>query len=202
MNNLPLNEKESLELIARMIRNTHDNLEHRGGKMMLVNGYITLLTSIVIYFIVSYTRNPYYFFLWFLIPVVGGSWSYVSNRLHPPKATTYIDRIVGYVWIVAGLSVWLSACAAFFNVFRYLPILFVVALMINTATSITGLIIQFKALTIGGAIGILLSFSLLLITGLESILIFGAIFLLCMIIPGHILQYTEKKQRRKPEDYV
>lgn len=202
MNNQPLNEKESLELIARMIRNTHDNLEHRGGKMMLVNGYITLLTSIVIYFIVSYTRNPYYFFLWFLIPVVGGSWSYVSNRLHPPKATTYIDRIVGYVWIVAGLSVWLSACAAFFNVFRYLPILFVVALMINTATSITGLIIKFKALTIGGAIGILLSFSLLLITGLESILIFGAIFLLCMIIPGHILQYTEKKQRRKPEDYV
>ena len=43
MENKNLNEKESLELIARMIRNTHENLETRGGKSMLVNGYTTCL---------------------------------------------------------------------------------------------------------------------------------------------------------------
>ena len=56
MENKKLNEKESLELIARMIRNTHENLETRGGKSMLVNGYTTFLTSIVIYFLVGYTH--------------------------------------------------------------------------------------------------------------------------------------------------
>lgn len=63
MENKKLNEKESLELIARMIRNTHENLETRGGKSMLVNGYTTFLTSIVIYFLVGYTHNPYYPFV-------------------------------------------------------------------------------------------------------------------------------------------
>ncbi len=202
MENKKLNEKESLELIARMIRNTHENLETRGGKSMLVNGYTTFLTSIVIYFLVGYTLNPYYHLLWFIIPVVGIIWKYIDKRSHPQKVTTYIDRVVGYVWMVAGIIVWLSACAAFFSVFSMLPILFVVALMINTATIITGLVIKFKALTIGGSAGILLSFSLLIIFGLKSILIFALIFLLCMIIPGHILQYAEKKKRLKSRAYV
>lgn len=196
MDNKQLNEKESLELITRMIQNTHDNLETRGGKSMLINGYTTLFTSIIIYFIVSYTRDPYYFFLWFTIPLVGGIWKYIDKQSHPAKVTTYIDRVVGYIWIVAGITVWLAACAAFFTIFR-MPILFIVALMINTATTMTGLVIKFKALTIGGWAGILLSFSLLLIPELESILIFAAIFLLCMIIPGHILQYAEKKKHTK-----
>lgn len=202
MNTEELNEKESLELIARMIRNTHDNLESRGGKTMLINGYTTFFTSLVIYFLVIYTQNPYYQFLWFTIPVVGLTWKYLDRRSHPQKVTTYIDRVVGYVWIVAGTIVWLSACAAFFSVFSMLPILFVVALMINAATVITGLVIKFKALTIGGSLGILLSFSLLIIFGLKSILIFALIFLLCMIIPGHILQYAEKKKRLNSKAYV
>ena len=117
MENKKLNEKESLELIARMIRNTHENLETRGGKSMLVNGYTTFLTSIVIYFLVGYTHNPYYHLLWFIIPVVGIIWKYIDKRSHPQKVTTYIDRVVGYVWMVAGIIVWLSACAAFFSVF-------------------------------------------------------------------------------------
>lgn len=194
MDNKQLNEKESLELIASMIQNTHRNLESHGGKTMLVNGYITLLTSLAIYFIVGYTRNPYYFFLWFIIPVAGGILGYRNSRLHPQKVTTYIDRVVRYIWLVIGLAVWLSACAAFFKVFGPLPILFLVALMINIATTITGLTIQFKALTVGGVIGILLSFSLLLINDLNGILIFAAIFLFCMIIPGHILMNAEKKE--------
>ena len=149
-----------------------------------------------------YTHNPYYHLLWFIIPVVGIIWKYIDKRSHPQKVTTYIDRVVGYVWMVAGIIVWLSACAAFFSVFSMLPILFVVALMINTATIITGLVIKFKALTIRGSAGILLSFSLLIIFGLKSILIFALIFLLCMIIPGHILQYAEKKKRLKSRAYV
>ncbi|WP_298612324.1 hypothetical protein [uncultured Odoribacter sp.] len=197
-----LNEKESLELIARMIRNTHDNLETRGGKTMLIYGYTTLFTSIVIYFIVGYTLNPYYYFLWFAIPIVGGIGKYFDKRSHPRKVTTYIDRMVGYVWLVSGVIVWLSACAAFFTVFRILPILFMVAIMINTATIITGLIIKFKALTIGGSVGVILSYSLLIVLGLKSILIFAVIFLFCMIIPGHILQYAERKKRLKSEKHV
>lgn len=201
MENKPLNEKESLELIARMIQNTHRNLESDGGKIMLIYGYITLLTSLLVYFTVGYTRNPYYYFLWFLIPVIGQTWVYRIKKSSLPKVTTYIDQAVSHVWLVAGISVCLSACAAFFTAF-HMPILFVVALMINAATAINGLIIRFKTLTFGGFAGIVLSFSLLLIRDINGIPIFGAIFLLCMIIPGHVLQHAEKKKRLKPENHV
>ena len=61
MENKSLNEKESLELIARMIQNTHNNLENKGYIGLLVNGYCTLFTSLLVYFLVRHTHNNYYF---------------------------------------------------------------------------------------------------------------------------------------------
>lgn len=199
MENKSLNEKESLELIARMIQNTHNNLENRGYISLLVNGYCTLFISLLVYFLVRYTHNNYYFLLWFGIILIGGLWEYFEKRNHPKRVTTFIDRVVGYIWIVLGIMIWITAGIAFFEP---IPVLLLIALFANAGTAMTGLIIKFKALTIGGFIGIGLSFSLIFITSLECILIFAAIFLFCMIIPGHILQQAEKKNRIKSERYV
>lgn len=182
-----------------MIQNTHNNLESRGYIGLLVNGYCTLFISLLVYFLVRYTHNNYYFLLWFGIILIGGLWEYFEKRNHPKRVTTFIDRVVGYVWIVLGIMIWITAGIAFFEP---IPVLLLIALFANAGTAMTGLIIKFKALTIGGFIGIGLSFSLIFITSLECILIFAAIFLFCMIIPGHILQQAEKKNRIKSERYV
>lgn len=199
MDSKQLNEKESLELITSMIRNTQNNLENRGWITMVINGYITICISLLVYFLLYYTHDWRFNFIWLGIPLFISIFSYFERKNHPKRITTYIDQVVGKIWIVLAIAAWLASCVAFI---KYIPILFVIALIINIGTATTGLIIKFKALAIGGFIGIILAFSLLFIPGIESVLIFSAIFLFCMVIPGHILQYAQNKNRLNQQNNV
>lgn len=199
MDTKKLNEKESLDLIASMIRNTRNNLESRGGKSLLIWGYTTIGVSILVYLLLNCSHNWHYSFLWFIIPIVGGICEYLNIRNHPRKVTTYIDQVTKNVWRVIGLVALLTSIATFLT---QIPILFFIALLISMGGAISGLIIKSKTLTTTGFIGILLSYSLLIITGLDSILIFAATFLLMCIIPGHLLNRAATKKSPKQEQHV
>lgn len=199
METKPLNEKESLDLISRMIQNTQNNLESRGWKSMLIGGYTTIGISLLVYFLLIYTHNPHYNFLWLGILPIISLFSILDKKKHPKRVITYIDRVIGQVWLVLGITACIVSCIAFI---KYIPILFIIALLINVGTTITGLVVKFRSFTVGGFIGIGLAFSLLFIQDLDSILVFCAIFIFCMVIPGHILYYTEKKNRLKQENHV
>ncbi|MEA4995099.1 MAG: hypothetical protein VB079_01265, partial [Petrimonas sp.] len=74
------------------------------------------------------------------------------------------------------------------------PVLFLVVLLISAGTAMTGLVIKFKPLVISGFGGMLLSIlCLILRESLDSILVFAALFLLVQVIPGHILNYKNRK---------
>lgn len=49
MEDKKLNEQESLELIARMIRNSKRNVRENAGGPALIGGYATVLTSLLVY---------------------------------------------------------------------------------------------------------------------------------------------------------
>ena len=49
MEDKKLNEQESLELIARMIRNSKRNVRENAGGPALIWGYATVLTSLLVY---------------------------------------------------------------------------------------------------------------------------------------------------------
>lgn len=55
MEDKKLNEQESLELIARMIRNSKRNVRENAGGPALIGGYATVLTSL---FYLSTNINP------------------------------------------------------------------------------------------------------------------------------------------------
>ena len=52
-----LNEKESLELITRMIRNTKHNLEIGDGNIFLFWGYLTVTSTAIVYLLLQLTEN-------------------------------------------------------------------------------------------------------------------------------------------------
>ncbi|MFV0471689.1 MAG: hypothetical protein ACK5L7_06605 [Paludibacteraceae bacterium] len=186
-----LNEKESLELISQMIQNTQQKLIKHSGIPFLTWGYVSAVVSLIVWILLKNTQNYLWNYLWFLIPAVGYAAMYLMSKNREKGVKTYIDKVIAYIWIgfaVTGFTV--SASAIFLWSF---PILFIILLLMGTGTAITGMVIQFKPITVSGFLGVALSFGTLLIPGYNSILIFALIFLIMMVIPGHILNYKSKK---------
>ena len=193
MEDKQLNEKESLELIALMIRNTQKKMEKGSGIPFLIWGYVTIAVSLTVWYLLGKTGNQHWNFLWFAIPIIG--FPVMLLVLKKKKTTlpkTYIDKIINYVWIVMGISALIPSMAA--TVIHNFPVLFLVVLLISAGTAMTGLVIKFKPLVISGFGGMLLSIlCLILRESLDSILVFAALFLLVQVIPGHILNYKNRK---------
>lgn len=186
-----LNEKESLQLITQMIRNTQRKFEKGSGIPFLVWGYTTVIVSLAVWYMLTRTLDYRWNGLWLAIPVIGYPIMMLSIKNNDPNPKTYIDKIITYVWIVFGVSAFiLSVASAFVPNF---PILFSIVLLISMGTAITGLIIKFGLLSIAGFIGMGLSFMCLIVNTADSILIFAALFLLVQVIPGHILNYKSRK---------
>ena len=121
-----LNEKESLELIAQMIQNTKNRLETNCGMPFLFWGYTTLYVSLLIWFLVVTTGNYYWQYLWFLLPIIAGTGTYLSTRNQQPGIKTHLDKVINYIWLVFGITGFLISMLAMF--FWQLPILFIILL--------------------------------------------------------------------------
>ena len=184
MEDKKLNEKESLELITQMIQSTKDNVEKGEGTTFLIWGYVSTIVALSIYFAWTITGNIAVCWAWWLIPILGYTITFISKRNSPKRIITGIDRIIGKVWLVAALCCITAPVIAWFTI---MPILFVEAFIVTIATTITGLIIKFKIIYIPGFIGIGLSYSLLFVQTDTRILIFAALFVVLMVVPGPIL---------------
>ena len=143
-----LNERESLELITRMIQNTKCRMAENAGMPFLLWGYMTVAVSLLVWFMLKQTGNADWNYLWFLLPLVAFPGTLWSGRKRKKMVRTYVDRIIGYVWTVFGLSAFLLSCVAVFG--WDIPILFTILLLMGMGTALTGLIVGMKVVAVGG----------------------------------------------------
>lgn len=189
-----LTEKESLDLISQMIRNTRSRLEDNSGIPFLIWGYTTVIVAVIVWSLVTTSGNYLWHWLWFAIPVFGGTLWLLHNKKqlnNRSRVITFVDRAISHVWMVFGIASFMISIISFLT---YIPILFIVLLTMGMATAITGLMIRFKPIIFSGFIGILFSPLCVIVRDTSSILIFAAIFVLMMVIPGHMLNYTAKRR--------
>jgi hypothetical protein len=186
-----LNENESLELISQMIRNSRLKLEDGNGIPFLIWGYTTFFVSLLVFFLVNTTGDYHYHWFWFLIPVIGTTGMFISRKSDAKHAMTFIDRVIGNIWMVNGIAAFLITLGTFY--FR-IPILSLMILLMGMGTAMTGLVIKFKPVIISGFIGMASCVVPLVMKGNEQILVFGVIYLVMMVIPGHILNFKGKKK--------
>lgn len=181
-----------MELIACMIRETQDNTARYAAYPLLIWGYTTVAISLVVWYFYLQTGVWQINFLWFALPVIAGPLTIFFNRKDKNKgAKNYIDRVTGQIWAVFGVVGFCLSCMAF--VVR-IDILFVISLLMGMGATLTGLVCKYKPLSIAGMTGIALSFSMLFIHGSGVYLVFAAIFIVMMIVPGHIMNKQMKKQ--------
>ena len=185
-----LNEKESLELISQMIRNTQQRFQKENAAPFIVFGYVTVFLSILIWYLIKTTDNYYWNLLWFTIPVFG----FIGLKLFFPErkkiAKTFVDKTIHYVWLVCGIAMISISILAFI---KNLPVFFLMLLIISIAITLTGLISKMKFIVFAGILNFFSSGLILfgVVKGIDQILLFGAVFFVFMVIPGHIL-YAKK----------
>lgn len=187
MQDKQLNSTESIELIQRMINATRNKFERGGGLIFLIWGYTSLLVTIAVTVLFKLTLNPNVLWLWWLIPIIGYPTMVLKLRNRPKPVRTYIDKFISYIWITIGSAAILIPTAGMFNASANAAIIPLEALVCSIGVVLTGLTINFRPVTIGGAIAMALSL-LMFYTSYYNY-IFMAILIVAMIIPGHILNY-------------
>lgn len=100
-----LTEKESLEVITSMIRRTKERYIG-DGNIMLMWGYLVAVVSILIWVMLVATRQGYWNWLWFAIPLIGGIATPIMARKQQRESgvKTFSDRVTSRLWTIAGLS--------------------------------------------------------------------------------------------------
>jgi hypothetical protein len=197
MQDRPLNEQESLALIAKMIQNTQHRLERNAGLSRLVWGYITVITTIAVWIAFRLSDNYYWNYLWFLIPVTGIPYLLLRKR-QPKEVRTYVDKVISYIWIVLGSTGFLLSVLSIFSVMWSFPILFIIILIMGMGSILTGLVTEFKAAIICGIIAMVIGAINYLTNAFDiKMLTFALAFIVMDVIPGHIVNYRAKKRCSK-----
>lgn len=197
-----MDREKSLEIISQMIADTSNQIESNSGKYFLAWGYTTIAVSIFEYFVMCLNLNPMLIWAWWLIPVIGGVATILLARKEAPTPKSYVDRSISAVWAVFGVSSLYAFVAA---VVYGTSMFFLIVLLMGMGTVITGAICRHRNLTICGSVAMLLSLIFpikhIVIKNLETealhsttdwliysdIIIFAVIFLVMMVIPGHIM---------------
>ena len=205
MQNKTFSEAQSLELITSMIQDSRARLARNSGTTFLIWVYTTVAISILNYILIQYDIKCWW--LWWLIPLIGWAGMMIWGK-HDNGAKNYIDRVISIIWSVIGVSfLWIM----FAFVYYHAPILFLVILMAGMGTTMTGFVIRDRATQIGGILAmassilfplkhwLMIRFVDLNDIALQSewmssdFLLFSAIFLFMMVIPGHILNHKYNK---------
>lgn len=206
-----MDARESLELITRMIRNTRRRLERNSERPFLVWGYTTVAISLLNYTLNIVGAAPAWSLTWFLIPVLG----LLLMRLFPAKKSseprTEIDRIVNALWLACSLALIPIFILALCHGLQYRPSIYaLIALVMSIGTTATGFIVRSKVYTAAGLLGMagtaalaLWDFTLARLAATQEIssailnneiLIFAAIFVVMMVIPGHIIGCRNRRE--------
>lgn len=198
-----LNEKESLELITQMIRQSRKNIGTGSGNRFLLYGYLAVVLAVVVFALVSITGSSVWAAAWFLMfaPFI---YTTVHDRKHRPTVITYTDRMIDETWKVIGTLFVITVLTMMIlgyalgsvNFGLMMPLALIYC---GIGTSITGLVIKDSVLAYLPLFGLVFAiYMLMTLPALQHVpatwhLYFGISFLIMMVIPGHNLNAKYRK---------
>ena len=184
--------KDQIEAIASAINNTRENL-----KPLSINfifwGCLVIVMSLFNYAFPSLIASTQYgaVLFWTVLPLIGMILTIYYNIKYRNKTgyETYLNRVVKIIWGVFNLS-WIYIIALSFTLKSFHPvppILFLLGMMLI----ITGLIIKFKPITLGGIFLTIFTFYLNFNPGINLLLVNIIGVSLGILVPGLSLFYSK-----------
>ena len=205
MDNANFTERESLEVITRMLRQTKQNIAGKDNGDFLLFGWATVIISIAVYFLTTFTGNGFYGMLYLLLAVIS-VYREIRKKSHRPELVTFLDKSIEAIWQVMGIMFLLSYLIilgiSFFREITsvtYAVLMPLSLLYAGLGVSITGILIRNSVLKYSPVVAFIMA--IYMFVGFINdwtfltwwYLLFGAAFLIMMVIPGYVMRSQDQK---------
>lgn len=188
-----LSGKESLELITSMINSAKGRINET-GVLYLFWGWLILICCIIqfagLHFF-NYANSYYIWYSTWIFLIL--QFFYIRKQKKAFSVKTYTDEINGFVWLAFFIGMML---VIFISIhLKYYEIIYpLILVMYGIPTFLSGIILKFRPLIIGGACCWVFSFLSSFVTSEYQSLFIAAAVVVAWIIPGYFLKQNFKKQ--------
>jgi hypothetical protein len=190
---IKMSEAESMELITSMI-NKAKNFYGETGLFYLIWGWVILFCCLTQFIAVHFFDNQNANFVWLLVYLVLIFQIIYTRRIKKSRRIkTYTRDINGFVWIAFFICLMLTIfiCISFKRYELINPLLLI---LYGMPTFLSGIIIKFKPLIIGGIFCWVMAFISPFINIEYVVLLSAAAVIAAWIIPGHLLRNKYKSE--------
>ena len=188
-----LTPKESLDLIRSMIDKTKDSVANDSFYFLLW-GWLVFVCCISSFILLTYFQYPNHYLVWLLMPIGGiVSGIYGSRQAKIKRVKTFVNDALKYLWLALGLAFIVLVIVNAINHHSNNQMLTYYILLHAIGTFVSGKMLQFRPLVIGGLINFALVIVSIHFDNEYQLLIGGLAVLTSYIIPGHLLRIKSQK---------
>lgn len=185
-----ISPQQSLDLIQAMIKQAQGNLLNNSFYFILW-GWAILLANLGMYGLYKFTDFPYPYMVWLVaIPAWVVTMIYGSKQGRKAGKKTHLDKINMWMWICFGFSI--LPFLIFMSKIGY-NVNPVVLVITAVPTFLTGIILKFRPLVMGGVSFYIFGTLCFMVSPLDQYLV-GAVAIACgYLIPGYLLKNLREK---------
>ncbi len=193
-NEKSLSPEESLELISNMISKTKDSVADNTF-YFLFWGWLVFGCCLANYVMKVYYHFPFHFYVWFLMPLGGlVSWWYGARQSRKKRVKSFVDDVLDLVWSSLGLTffivIFINILGSKFSASPFTSYILLYAI----GTLITGRILRFTPLIIGGLFNFLLAIISVKVNYDNQLLLGALAIFTSYIVPGHLLRMRHQSK--------
>jgi hypothetical protein len=180
-----LNPKESLALITEVINKTKENINQHSF-IFLLWGWLLVVATVSRYLLTAFTDFKYFFLPY---PILSALGILVTILFYLQKSMvnteTYLSYFIKRLWMVLLLG---FISVVFISVYQNIQPAPYIMIVGGIGTLVTGVVLKFKPLQIGGILFLLLAIISSLIANEYKDLVHGIAIILGYLIPGYLLK--------------
>lgn len=182
-----LNPAESLQLITDVIARTKENIRSHSF-LFLLWGWLISIASFSFFILHAYTSFKLFFLPFPILALTGIILSLLHITGKQYESETYIGYYLKSLWLVLGISFIL---VVFINVVATQPPFTYTLLIGGIGTLVSGLVLHFRPLVLGGILFMLFSVASVFTPDIYKPLLQGVAVIAGYLIPGYLLKYPK-----------
>ena len=192
-NQKQMTEAESLSIISGMIRHAKNRFSET-GHLYLLWGFVIFICCITQFIMLYVFKNQNAYYIWYATWLVAiYQFYYLFKKKKRARVKTYTDEIIGYVWFTFIICSFILVYILIKNN-AFQAINASILVMYGMPTFLSGIILRFKPLRIGGFICWLLAITAMFTVYQYQLLLLALAVVAAWIIPGFILRAKFNKE--------